>query len=404
MKVLHLSPGLPWPPDSGGRIVIWNQLRADARHAQVGLISFVDSPPDAVTLGALHATCALVKTVRRPRTLDGAVGGVRSLLSSTAMNLAKYRWSAFTETLRAAVAGWQPDIVVAHHLHMGGYLLDIRGPVPILREHNVDSDLMERYAVTLRNPALAGLARRQAELIRATEERLCPRVARCLMITPDDETRLKQLVPNAITAVVPGAVNAAEYTPVELPAAGDPPLFVTAGSLGFRPTGEGVVEFVEETWPLIRRKQGRAVFRIIGACPETLRKRLLKAPGVEMTGRVDQVRPHLTRAHAFVVPLRVGSGMRIRILEAMAFALPIVSTPIGCEGIAVEDGRHLLVVHSPEEMAEALLGLARDDSRAHTLRREGRRLVEKSYSVDAVEQITARIYRKVLESEAAGAA
>lgn len=404
MKVLHLSPGLPWPPDSGGRIVVWNQLRADARLGQVGLLSFADTPPDAVTLGALNATCAFVETVRRPRTLDGAAGGVRSVLSSTAMNLAKYRWSAFTQTLRWAVTKWQPDIVVAHHLHMGSYLLDVRGPVPILREHNVDSNLMERYAATLRNPAMAGFARRQAELIRDTEEKLCPRVSRCVMITPDDESRLKEISPRAATAVVPAAINAAEYAPIEPPAGGGPPLFVTAGSLNFRPTGEGVVEFVEKTWPLVRRRSSRAMFRVIGPCPETLKRRLLKEPGVEVTGRVDQVRPHLLGASAFVVPLRVGSGIRIRVLEAMAFGLPVVSTPIGCEGIAAEDGRHLLVGGPPEEMAEALLSVAQDGTRALTLSREGRRLVEKCYSLDAVEELTGRLYRKVLEREAAGAA
>jgi glycosyltransferase involved in cell wall biosynthesis len=224
------------------------------------------------------------------------------------------------------------------------------------------------------------------------------------MITPDDEARLKQIAPGAATAVVPGAINPAEYTPVEEPGAGAPPLFVTAGSLGFRPTGEGVVEFVEETWPLIRRRSSRAVFRIIGACPEALRRRLLREPGVEVTGRVEQVRPHLLRANAFIVPLRVGSGMRIRILEAMAFGLPVVSTPVGCEGLAVENGRHLLVAGPPEDLADAVLSLGRNDTRARSLRREGRRLVEKSYSLDAVEQLTGRIYRKALEPEAAGAA
>lgn len=400
MRVLHLAPTVPWPPHSGGRIVVWNQLRADSRFAEVGLVTFAEADPSAVELGALHSVCSRVKVVRRPRTLDGMVGGARSLLSSMAMNLAKYRWPVFSQAVKEAVAQWEPDVVVAHHLHMGSYLFEVPQGVRILREHNVDSVLMSRYAESLRNPAMAGFARRQADQIRETEIRLLPRLDRCLVITPDDEQMLKEIAPGVRTAVVPGAIDPADYSPVSPPRDQDPLVVVATGSFGFRPTGEGMVDFVERAWPRIRSEARGARLRIIGSCPEPLRRRFLRTEGVEVLGRVDEIRSHLSGAHVFVVPLNVGSGMRIRILEALAYEVPIVSTPIGCEGLGVEDGRHLAVAESIEKMAIRVMALYKNPSQAQTFRREGRRLLQKYYSIEQIEAQTARIYRKALEEAA----
>lgn len=398
MKVVHLTPSLPWPPDSGGKIGIWNYIQADARFAETALVSFSDDTPDASSLAALNAVCARVEVVHRPRLLDGVVGGARSLLSNMAMNIAKYRWSDFTRALGRVVAEWNPDIVVAHHLHMSGYLLELSGPVTILREHNIDSDLMDRYARTLGNPAMAAFASRQADQIRDLEKQVTPRVNRCLVITPDDGRILKKLSPQAVVDVLPGVIDLEQYAPVDPPNGGDP-LIVAAGSFNFRPTGEGLVDFVDNSWPRILKASPRARLRVVGSCPDKLARRV-SAPGVEVLGRVDQVRPQLLGAHVFVVPLRVGSGMRIRILESLAWQIPTVSTPIGCKGIAVEDRRHLVVAESPEEMATAVLKLLKDQTLAQTLRREGRRLIEKYYSLATSEQITRQIYTRCLEGAA----
>jgi glycosyltransferase involved in cell wall biosynthesis len=397
MRVLHLTPNLPWPANSGGRIGIWNQLRIDARFADVGLLTFSDSTPDASTIQALQEVCVEAEVVRRPRTLDGVVGGARSLLTSTAMNLAKYRWPVFSDALQCFIARWEPDVVVGHHLHMGHYLPEVHGSATILREHNIDSDLMARYSETLANPAMAGFASRQSDQIRSTEARLCPRVTRCLTITADDDAKLRELVPGVRSAVLPAAIDPAEYTPASPPAAGAPPLIVTVGSLNFRPTGEGVVFFTEEVWPRLRRQLPGARFRIVGECHDTLRKRLSAQAGVEVTGRVPDVRPHLEGAHAFVVPVRAGSGMRIRILEAMAHQVPLVSTTIGAEGIAGQHERHFLLADTIEDLVRAVMRIVKEPVLAQNLRREGRRLVEKSYSIEALAPVTERIYRRAID-------
>jgi glycosyltransferase involved in cell wall biosynthesis len=394
MRILHLTPTVPWPADSGGRIGIWNMIRADARLGEVGLLSFCEGEPDAATLDALGSVLWETELVRRPRSLDGVVGGARSLLSSTAMNLAKYRWPVFSEALAAFLERWSPDVVIAHHIHMASYLGEVGSAYRVLREHNVDSILMERYAASLSNPAMAAFAHRQAEQIRETEKRLCPGADICLAISAEDERKLRDIAIGATVATVPAAIDVAAYPSVPPPEDGEDPLLVTAGSLGFRPTGEGIVEFAERSWPRIRRASPRARFRVIGSAPDSLRRRLLRVPGVEMTGRVEDVAPWLAGASAFIVPLRVGSGVRIRILEALAWGVPVVSTSTGCEGLEVESGRHLLVADRPDELAAAVSKLLATPGAGQTLRREGRRFVEKRHSIEVLEAMLGRLYRR----------
>lgn len=383
MRVLHLTPSFPWPPDTGGKICIWNHLRADARFAEIGLLSFVEEAPDDRAMDAVRRVCREVVTVPRPRGLDGPVGALRSLVSDTAMNLAKYHWPVFSRALWQTVSGFFPDVVVAHNFHMASYLLELAGPARILREQNIDSDLMERYAATCGNPALAVFARMQARKIRADEVRIAPRVERCLMITPLDEARLREIAPGARTAVLPGVIATEEYQPVRLAGPDEELLVVATGTFSFLPTGRGLLHFLDQVWPRVLAAAPRARFRVIGHCPESLRDRLAGRTGVEVLGRVESVEAHLDGAHVLAVPLLAGSGMRMKILEAMAWQVPIVTTSIGCEGIAVEDGRHVLVADEPEAMAAAILRIAGDAALAAGLRREGRKFVEERYSIVA---------------------
>ena len=161
---------------------------------------------------------------------------------------------------------------------------------------------MERYAATCGNPALAVFARMQARRIRADEARIAPRVERCLMITPHDEARLREIAPGARTAVVPGVIAAGGIPPVRPPGPGDDLLVVATGTFSFPPTGEGLVHFVEQVWPRVLAAAPHARFRVIGHCPESLRDRLAGRPGVEVLGRVESVEEHLDGAHVLVVP------------------------------------------------------------------------------------------------------
>lgn len=398
MRVLHLATTLPWPPDYGGRIVVWNQLRADARHSEVGILAFTDEDPAPEALRRLGEICGVVRTVRRPRGRNGVVGMLRNIFSDTALNLARYRWPIYQAELDSLCREWTPDLLVAHHLHMAPYALQVPGAAAVLREHNVDSQLMKRFATAAANPVTRALAGAQAARIRREEARLAPRFAGCLMITPGDERQLKEIAPTARTTVLPAGIDAAEYSPVPSPTPADRPLVVTAGSLVFPPTADGVRWFVRDVWPRVIARRPDAVFRVIGHCPDGLRAELAAAPGVDVLGRVPEVRPQLIGAHAFVVPLLVGSGLRIKILEALAWELPVISTPIGWEGIEVEPGRHLLSTSDPATMAGGLLEWFAAPADARAVGVAGRLRVLERYSLAALSGQTENVYREIVAS------
>lgn len=395
-KVLHLSTVIPWPPDYGGRIATWNHLRADARHAEVGLITLVEEMPDEATLRELRKVCAYVRCVRRPRAHDGPVGMLRALFSGYPINLARYRWESFARELAIAVSEWPPDLVVAQHLHMAPFPLRVQGVARILRHHNVDSSLVYRLGATTPNPITGALLRQLAGQVRRDEQRHCPRFDRCVMITDDDALLLRNHVPDARTAVVPAGLAVEDYAPVAAPVPGAPLRLVTAGSLVFRPTAEGLLEFVRQTWPIVRRRHPDATFRVIGHCPPGVRAQL-EEHSVEVLGRVPEVRSSLEGAHAFVVSLRAGSGLRIKILEAFAFGVPVVSTTLGAEGIPATPGHHLMLADDPTAQAEAIDRLYADPAFNARMRTSARNLVERAYSLRAVAELTQSIYDDALE-------
>lgn len=395
-RVLHLSTVIPWPPDYGGRIATWNHLRADARHADVGLVTLVEEMPDEITLRELRKVCDYVRCVRRPRNHDGPLGMLRALLSGYPVNLARYRWESFAREIATAVDEWPPDVVVAQHLHMAPFPLRVPRVARILRHHNVDSSLVYRLGATTPNPITGALLRQLAGQVRRDEQRHCPRFDRCVMITEDDALLLRRHVPEARTVVLPTGLAMDDYAPAVLPSPGTPLRLVTAGSLIFRPTAEGLLEFVREAWPIIRRRHPDATFRVIGHCPPGVRAEL-ERNAVEVMGRVPEVRTSLDRAHAFIVSLRAGSGLRIKVIEAFAFGVPVVSTTLGAEGIPATPGEHLLLADEPAAQADAIERLYTDAVLSARMREAARTFVEREYSLEAVAERTREIYSIVLE-------
>src|SRR6185436_14444649 len=149
---------------------------------------------------------------------------------------------------------------------------------------------------------------------------------------------------------------------------------------------DGMTYFVRDILPLIRREEPEATLSIIGRAPTPAVRRLAEEPGVEVTGSVDDVRPHIAAGSVYVVPLRIGGGTRLKIFEAMGMAKAIVSTTIGAEGLPISDGADILLADDPASFASAVAGLIRDDDRRQRMETAARRLVVEHYDWGAVAQ------------------
>ncbi|HJW48304.1 MAG TPA: glycosyltransferase family 4 protein, partial [Candidatus Limnocylindria bacterium] len=229
--------------------------------------------------------------------------------------------------------------------------------------------------------------------VRAEEERSWQDVDACAVTSPRDEATIRSVLPRALTAVVPNAVDTAFFSPGAKPRERGTILFY--GTLSYYPNLDGLLFFLREVMPLVRRDYPSARLKVVGADPpEALRR--FETRDVAFTGFVPDLRPHLASASVVIAPLRIGGGTRLKVLEAMAMAAPLVSTSLGAEGIAVTSGREVLLADTAETFAADVVRVLRDETLAAELGGAGRRLIETSYDWRASARALEALYRRAV--------
>jgi glycosyltransferase involved in cell wall biosynthesis len=209
-----------------------------------------------------------------------------------------------------------------------------------------------------------------------------------LAVSDADGATFERLYPGALRSpvhVVKTGVDTGYFAPLpEVPARRSHIVFT--GSMDWLPNEDGMNYFVRDILPLIRHAEPEATLSIIGRSPTPAVRRLAEERGVEVTGSVDDVRPHVAAGSVYIVPLRIGGGTRLKIFEAMGMAKAIVSTTIGAEGLPVTDGTDIVLADDPAGFASAIVGLIRDDGRRRRIEQAARRLVVERYDWSAVAQ------------------
>jgi polysaccharide biosynthesis protein PslH len=380
MRLLFLTQVLPYPPDSGPKIKTHNVLRFLARHHEVHLVSFVRSAQEEQGARFLEGICASVTLVslRRSRLADIAYL-VASLGSGRPFLVERDRSAAMRAAVSDLLVRYSFDAVHADQLTMAQFAIDLPLPLRVLDEHNAVWSIVRRAAgregLSLRRLATELEWRK----LRGYEGRVCRRFDRVLSVSTEDLAALEQAAGTALRSdVIPIAVDA-QATPYSPPGpqAGD---VVSVATMFYPPNVEGVEWFGRAVWPTVARQAPAARFFVVGARPPASIRDLARSGGsIVVTGYVGDLEPILSRSAVLVVPLRVGSGMRVKILEALARGLPVVSTTLGVEGIDVVPGMHLLVADQPDEFARAVIRLLTERDLAERLARSGRTLVENRY-------------------------
>jgi len=240
----------------------------------------------------------------------------------------------------------------------------------VLFEHNVESALWARRASTVSGTRRV-LYDWEARATLAWEKRWVRQAKLTLAVSESDRQGLLDLVPGANVAVVPTGVDVQAFAPTDAFKRRDD-LVVFVGSMDWQPNEDGVVWFANEVWPLVTRHIPDAVLRVVGRRPSD-RVLALRTRGIEVTGDVVSVQPHLGEAALTVVPLRAGGGTRLKIFEAMAGGAPVVSTAIGAEGLDVEDGQDIVLANSEQQLAGAIVGLLNDPAHRTRLAHSGLR-------------------------------
>jgi glycosyltransferase involved in cell wall biosynthesis len=254
--------------------------------------------------------------------------------------------------------------------------------------HNIESEIMRRYSQNTPGLGRRIYARRTAGLLETMEARLLVGCDGHSVASGREREKLLARVPGASVSVVENGVDFAFHSDRELAEAcrragvGETRprtdlLFV--GSMDYHANIDAAVRFAADTWPLLHSRRPGLRFVIVGRSPAPAVQVLAKLPGVVVTGTVDDVRPYYRGALATVVPLRVGSGTRLKILEAMASGVPVVSTLLGAEGLEVTDGSDILLAETPAETLAAIEALADSAERWRSIVAAGRELVRTRY-------------------------
>jgi glycosyltransferase involved in cell wall biosynthesis len=319
------------------------------------------------------------------RTLRQAAAVAESALSGQAYPALLYRSRALSSRLALWAARERPAWIVAHSYHVAPAVLAC-GPRAWVDFHNVDSEIWRRVGETAGTALARAAARWQAPRVERLESRILREASGASCVSERDAVTLAALGGRS-PLVVPNGVDLGRYNFRAEPAAGEVVFFV--GDLTWPPNAEGVAWFLAEVWPLLARLRPSARVEILGrGKPPGAARR--PPPGVSFLGEGADTRPHWRRASVAIVPLLAGGGTRLKILEAAACGVPVVSTPLGAEGLGFARGEEILLAAGPEEFAAAVAGLLADAEARRSQAAAARRRVERQYGWQEIGRVFAR--------------
>lgn len=417
MQILVLTPQLPIPPQAltglsqGTTIRNFNLIAGLAQRHTVDLLSFLPVSPDphrdpslaaggAVEL--LRPYCRRVVVEAAPvRTLARRA---RDTLLNPLPDMALRLESALMHRHMAALLRENRyDVVQVEGIEMAPYVMAADGrrrdlafgggessPLLVFDDHNAEYLLQKRNFLTdARQPrrwVAAAYSFVQWRKLVAYERRICRAADRVVAVSEADRDALRDILPGLEVAVIPNGVDLAFYRPDAVAALSGigPHALVFTGKMDYRPNVDAVLWFADAVLPLILAQLPDAHFYVVGQQPHERLARLSRHPAITLTGRVPDTRPYIAAASVYVVPLRIGGGTRLKVLEAMAMGKAIVSTRLGCDGFDFSDGQEVIFADDPAAFATAVINLCRDRAQAVELGRRARACVEARYGWGAI--------------------
>lgn len=380
MRVLFAGLTSPYPPTNGHRLRTWALVQALAEDGhEVTVVSLADSHEAPGDLRPLERLCRAVEVIPPPgRVTEGrdAVKRLWALALPRPFGAWKFRSPEFTAALSRHSG--RADVIVCDGVYNMQNLPVAPGVPVLLNKDDVAYVIAERYLRITRSRAERLYGSLEARKVRRWERLSCERVTGVLACSAEDRRVLSQLAPAARIFVVPNVVDTTHYSPMGV---SEPRSVVFQGGLDWHPNRDAVEFFATAMLPELRRLVPDVVFRVAGRCPDDDFRRRWERAGVQFTGRVPDMRDEIAKAAVCIVPLRIGSGTRLKILEAAAMARPIVSTTIGAEGLDFVDGEEICLADTPESFAAAVADLLTNAPRREMFGAAARLRVEKDYSL-----------------------
>ncbi|MDE3179602.1 MAG: glycosyltransferase [Acidobacteriota bacterium] len=387
MRILFVALTPPYPPDNGHRMRNWSLVRALAAEGHTISVVCFGAPEDGASdLAPLASICEGLQLVplraQRRSSKANALDRGRKMFSARPFGVFKYESLDLQKAVTALLRQREFDAILCDDVYLFKNLPPNEGSRTLLNKHDFTYVVVRRLLTQTHNPLKWVYGRLECAKLKRWEGAVSSSVASVLVCSDGDGAVLRQLAPHAKMHVVPNVIDVSEYAPK--PESQNAPLLFF-GAMDYHANQDAVEFFIWKIWPEITREFPQVKFVIAGRNPpEILQQRLARVPNVIFTGSVPDMRAEIAKCQFSVVPLRVGSGTRLKILEAGAMARPVVSTSIGAEGLNFRPGEEILLADNPAEFAQAVGRLLKDEGLRKSMGQAARKRVAKDYSIEAL--------------------
>ena len=409
-RILFLSQCLPFPPHSGVTKRTYHILQELQREFDITLVAFSRRVHQADEASVERAAAALRKELPRvmePVRIQADHSLVRKLVNHASSVISRepyifyeYGDSRFGEELHLATERSLPDMIHLDSLDLYRWIRELPSLPKACTHHNLESDLLRRQA-DASNALVKAYIKHQADLVEKIERRECPHFDLNVMTSDIDAERLQALAPAARTAVIPNGVDTEYFQPAPEEQV-VPGRMVFLGPTYMFPNRDAVEFFLVESWPQLKKQCPEASLRLVGKNTPEQKAQFERYSDVQCAGHVTDIRPHFAEAAVSIVPIRVGGGTRLKILDSWSMGKAVVSTSVGCEGLETVDGRNILIRDDPLEFADAVVQVLRDRELRERLGREARRTATEVYAWHIVGKKLIALYHELLANSPKG--
>lgn len=386
MHVVILDEELPYPPNSGKRIRTYNLVKRLAARHRITYLCHQNPQPEEAERAARHFEELGIEPLIVPRPVPPKHGWrfaarlFANLFSPLPYSVATHRSRVLSQQVRGLAATRDIDLWHCEWTPYAESVKPLAGVPWVVVAHNVESMIWQRLAENEANPARRWYIQLQHRKFRSFERWAYSHATRCIAVSDQDARQLAVEFGARQVDVVENGVDIDYFAPGG--ESRDHHTILFLGSLDWRPNLDAVRLLIEQIFPTVQRQEPQARLQIVGRKPPEWLRRLVDRPGVELHADVADVRPFLRRAGMLAVPLRIGGGSRLKILEALACATPVVASRIGAEGLDLEPGIHADIADDIPQMADAIIRALRQPNRQRNQALAGRSRVIERYGWD----------------------
>lgn len=402
LNILWLSHFVPYPPKGGSLLRSYYLIARVAQQHDVHLLALRHKSsihPVAEADQELRRFCRTVRTIDISHTTEPSrlpLLGLKALSTLTPFNVLVYRSAEMRRAIEDTRSTFRVDLAHIDTIGLAQYLPDLGETPRVISHHGAESYMIRRRIEREQNPLKRAFFYFEWLTLRRYERLMCPRAAENIVVCDDDGRLMATSAPDAIYTTVDNGVDTRDFTPVN---PRGHRAIVFAGRLDQYSNRYGMTHFAEQVWPILKRKYPDVTIDVIGSNPpDALQQLARQDPAFRVHGFVDDIDPYLRNATLCICPVYDGGGTRLKVLNALAQGMPLVSTTVGCEGIDVIPETHVLIGDTPDAFAAQIGRLFDDPALRRRLATEGRRLIEERYSWDTLADRLLAVYDRVASS------